>query len=383
MSYGKIPFNRPTYASDLNLYIEDAIFRGSLSGDGYYTAKCHDYIESMSPRSRSFLTTSCTSALEMATLLLAIQPGDEVIMPSWTFPSTANCVAMRGATPIFVDVRPQSLTIDVNEAADAVSSRTRGIICVHYAGLSCDMDSLVSLCSDRNLVMIEDAAQAFGSLHSRGLLGGIGDFGAFSFHGTKEISVGEGGALTINNEKYYERAKLVWEKGTNASDYRRGLIEKYQWVDIGSSFLPSELTASALFAQMNYSKYILDCKRSAWAAYSNMLRPSISSGLLDIVEPEFSREINGHLFAIRVPGDDLQVKIVEYMQQNNIDVRTHYQPLHTSPAGRRFGQVRGSMRTTERAAGRLIRLPIDAVISVEEQARVVDTLLKGIRLLSA
>ncbi len=350
---------------------------GSISGNGRFTGDCHRQLRRTVPSAIPFLTTSCTDALELAALALGLEPGDEVVMPSWTFPSSANAFALRGAIPVFVDVDPRTLDIDPAAAAAAVTPRTRALLCVHYAGVACDMGPLRALCAEHRIALVEDAAQAYGAFWCDEPLGGIGDLGAFSFHGSKNISCGEGGALMVTRSDLLARVEVAWEKGTDRVRFGRGKVDRYQWQDLGSSFLPSELTAALLAAQLVEATAVNAARHRAWHRYAAMLDAASSAGLILPVVPDYARH-NGHIFAVQVRDAAWRRPVMAALAAEGIDTRTHYQPLHLSPGGRRLGRTGGTLDATELAATRLIRLPIDTEITPAEQERVVGVLLDAV-----
>ena len=375
----RIPFSRPSIASAAADAVARSLAASSLTGNGSLTASCHDLIGRAVPGGRPFLTTSCTDALEMAALVLGLQPGDEVVMPSWTFPSTANAVALRGAIPVFVDVAPGTLNIDPACVEEALTARTRAVICVHYAGIGCEMEALRALCQARGLALIEDAAQGFGATWSGVPLGGWGDLGAFSFHGTKNVSSGEGGALVVNRSDLVPGAEIAWEKGTDRLRYQRGEVPVYEWCELGSSFLPSELTAALLSVQLQAAAEVTEARRSAWQRYADLIGQAEPGPSLRLpVVPEAARH-NGHIFAVRVDDAAMRERIIVHLEAHGIETRTHYHPLHMSPAGRRYGRAVGSLPVTQAAAADLLRLPLDAMITPAEQERVVGTLVDEVR----
>ncbi len=354
---------------------------GSLVGGGRFTAECHALLRQAVPLAIPYLTTSCTDALELAALALDLRPGDEVVMPSWTFPSSANAFALRGAVPVLVDVDPGTLDIDPAAAAGAVTARTRAVLCVHYAGVGCDMDALVPMCRDRGIALIEDAAQAYGAFHRDRPLGGIGDLGAFSFHGTKNVSCGEGGALIVARDELLPRVEIAWEKGTNRLRFLRGKTERYQWLDLGSSFLPSELSAALLAAQLRDAGTVTALRRRAWARYDILLREAASPLLKPLAVPAYARH-NGHIFAVRLRQAEWRKPVISALAAAGVEARSHYEPLHQSPAGRRLCRTAGALAATEAAAPCLLRLPLDAHITAEEQECVMGILLDTLRQLS-
>ena len=377
MSQG-IPFYRQTLAPGALDALNRTLEKGALAGNGEETIACQGELAKLIPDSRPFLTTSCTAALEMGVLILNLSPGDEVIMPSWTFASSANAVALRGAIPVFVDVQAGTLNIDVSKVEAAITGRTRAIMCVHYAGVACDMDGLNALSRQYGLVLIEDAAQAIGSTWRNEPLGGLGDLGAFSFHGTKNVSCGEGGALMVNDASLVLAAEVAWEKGTNRLSFLREEVDHYDWCALGSSYLPSEMTAALLAAQLRHAEMFNGHRVRAWDYYRSLLQaPEFSSLTLSAVPPEAGH--NGHLFAVRFKSKSSRDAAHAYLLTNGIDVRLHYQPLHLAPAGLKYGRAAGELKVTEAAAETLLRLPIDAVISGPEQDRVVEVLKSALK----
>lgn len=354
-----IRFNFPHLIGTELGYILDAVERGRLAGDGEYTKKCSELLENyLSASSTVLLTHSCTAALEMAALLTDIQPGDEVIMPSYTFVSTANAFVLRGGIPVFVDIRPDTLNIDENLIEAAITPRTKAIVPVHYAGVACEMDAIMDIAQRHKLLVIEDAAQALGSSYQGRKLGTIGDLAAFSFHETKNIVSGEGGALVINNPYFAERAEIIREKGTNRSSFFRGQVDKYTWVDVGSSYLPSELIAAFLFAQLQHIDEINAMRMSIWKRYKTELGCLAKQGVfsLPVIPPNCDH--NAHLFYMLTRTHREQNELLTELKEGGIGAVFHYVPLHSSEAGRRFGRTGSLMTVTEDLADRLVRLPI-------------------------
>jgi len=353
-----IPFNRPTLISREVSYLREAIRRGQLSGDGHFTAKCNALIAERTAAKKALLTHSCTAALEMAALLCDIRPGDEVIMPSYTFVSTANAVALRGGVPIFVDIDPESLNIDPVRVAAAMGAKTRAIFAVHYAGFPADMDKLADIKRPSGCFLVEDAAQALGSTYKGRPCGSLGDMAAFSFHETKNIISGEGGALTINREDLCERAEIIREKGTNRSQFFRGQVDKYTWVDIGSSFLPGELIASYLYAQLEMMDMINLRRMSYFDRYLEAFTPLSQEGRVSIVNESRHATGNGHMFYLLLQDLKDRSDFITHMHSRGIITPFHYVPLHSSPAGKRFGRALGPMTVTNRISETLVRLPM-------------------------
>ena len=353
-----IQFNIPPYTGREMDYIKEAIEKRKICGDGEFTKRCNQWIEKQSGTTKALLTTSCTHATEMAAILCGIQPGDEVIMPSYTFVSTADAFVLRGAKAVFVDIRPDTLNIDEKLIENAVTEKTKAIVPVHYAGISCEMDTIMDIARKYNLKVVEDAAQGVMSYYKGQALGTIGDFGCLSFHETKNLSMGEGGALLIKDQDMIEKAEIVREKGTNRSKFFRGQIDKYTWIDAGSSYLPSELNAAYLWAQMEMAKDIYDDRMSSWNAYYEGLRDLRDKGVLEIpVVPE-SCVHKAHMFYIKVSDLEERTKMIDYLKEHDVNAVFHYIPLHTAPAGVKYGEFRGEDRYTTKESERLIRLPL-------------------------
>ena len=372
----RIPFYRPALGLAAIGFIKEAL-SGSTSGGGSFTAHCHTLLRRAVPNAIPFLTSSCTDALELAALALDLSPGDEVVMPSWTFPSSANAFALRGAIPVFVDVDPDTLNIDPAAAEAAITGRTRALLCVHYAGVACDMASLRALCEEHAIALVEDAAQGYGAFWCDQPLGGLGDMGAYSFHGTKNVSCGEGGALTVVRSDLLPRIEIAWEKGTDRVRYGRGKVDRYQWLDLGSSFLPSELTAALLTAQLAETLAITAARRAAWHRYSALFAAAAASGATPLGVPNYARH-NGHIFGVQLREAAWRKPVLAALAVEGIDARSHYQPLHLSPAGRRLCRTAGALPVTEAASAGLVRLPLDTHITAAEQERVVGVLLKAV-----
>lgn len=374
MNTQKIAFNRPYMCGKELDYITQAHSNAQLAGDGPFTARCHEWLRLQTECQRALLTHSCTAALEMSALLLDIQPGDEIIMPSYTFVSTANAFALRGGTPVFVDIRPDTLNIDETKIEAAITSRTKAIVAVHYAGVGCEMDTILEIASRHGLRVVEDAAQGLMARYKGRPLGSIGDLGALSFHETKNIISGEGGALLINDATLTTRAEIIREKGTDRSRYFRGEIDKYTWQEVGSSFLPGELTAAFLLAQFEDAESITARRMEAWNIYHSLLAASERQGLLK--RPTIPSECthNGHMYYVILPRDIDRNNVLNALRDAQIHAVFHYVPLHDSPAGRRLGRVHGSMANTEELAERLIRLPLWVEISRPQQEQVAATL---------
>lgn len=353
-----IQFNIPPYTGREMDYIKEAIEKRKICGDGEFTKRCNQWIEKQSGTTKALLTTSCTHATEMAAILCGIQPGDEVIMPSYTFVSTADAFVLRGAKAVFVDIRPDTLNIDEKLIENAVTEKTKAIVPVHYAGISCEMDTIMDIARKYNLKVVEDAAQGVMAYYKGQALGTIGDFGCLSFHETKNLSMGEGGALLIKDQGMIEKAEIVREKGTNRSKFFRGQIDKYTWIDAGSSYLPSELNAAYLWAQMEMAKDIYDDRMRSWNTYYEGLSDLRDKGILELpVVPE-SCVHNAHMFYIKVSDLAERTKMIEYLKEHDVNAVFHYIPLHTAPAGVKYGEFRGEDRYTTKESERLIRLPL-------------------------
>ncbi|MEO1606454.1 MAG: dTDP-4-amino-4,6-dideoxygalactose transaminase [Pseudomonadota bacterium] len=354
-----IPFNRPSIIGRELEYIHDAIARGQLSGDGHYTELCNKHVTALTDAGAALLTHSCTAALEMSAILSDLAPGDEVILPSFTFVSTANAVALRGATPVFVDIDPATLNIDPDQAAAAVTPRTKAIMAVHYAGFPADMDRLAEICDKHGLMLIEDAAQALGSTYKGRKTGSLGDMAAFSFHETKNIISGEGGVLTINRPELMERAEIIREKGTNRSNFLRGQVDKYTWVDIGSSFLPGELVAAFLYAQLENAEMINRQRLALFDTYQAAFTDLELSERAERPRQPADCVGNGHMYYLLLRNRDDRDSFIAHMRDLRINAPFHYVPLHSAPGGRTFGRTFGEqLPVTDDIAGRLVRLPM-------------------------
>ena len=361
-------------------YIAEAKFGNMLAGDGPFTKRCHQWLEQRTNCSKALLTHSCTAALEMAALLLDIQPGDEVIMPSFTFVSTANAFVLRGGVPVFVDIREDTLNLDERLIEAAITPRTRAIVPVHYAGVACEMDSIMAIARRHGLKVVEDAAQGVMSSYKGRALGSIGDLGAYSFHETKNVISGEGGALLVNDPELALRAEIIREKGTDRSRFFRGEVDKYTWQEVGSSFLPGELIAAFLWAQLEEAQAITEERLAIWERYHAALAQIEANGLLRRpVVPEGCQH-NAHMYYVLLaPGTDRQ-KVLAELKRNQIFSVFHYVPLHSSPAGMQYGRLHGSLDVTNRQSERLVRLPLWAGLKEFEQEFIVKTLAKVIEL---
>jgi len=366
-----VPFSRPARAPGEEAAIADVLVSGALVGGGQLTRDAQAHLEKMTGAAKVLLTTSGTAALEMALLLLNLEAGDEIILPSFTFSSCANAVALRGATPVFIDIRPDTLNIDENLIEPAITARTRAIMPVHYAGVAADMDAIMAVARRHGLAVIEDAAQGVCAHYRTTPLGTIGNLGAFSFHGSKNIVCGEGGALLINDHALIERAEIIWEKGTNRSQFIRGEVDKYTWIDIGSSFVPSEIAAAFLLQQLRDADTITDRRRRAWQRYQAAFAELEAEGLLRRPHVPQDCDGNGHIYGLILPSAGARDQALEDLKVAGVMATFHYVPLHSAPAGRRFGRAHGEMRHTDDLSGRLLRLPIYSDITADDQDYVV------------
>jgi len=374
MSNQKIPFNRPYITGKEVCNIEKAQSNGHLSGDGEYTKLCHDWLQRRTGCHKALLTHSCTAALEMAALLLNIQPGEEIIMPSYTFVSSANAFVLRGGVPVFVDIREDTLNLDERLIESSITSRTRAIVPVHYAGVACEMDTIMAIARKYGLKVIEDAAQGIMSSYKEQALGKIGDLGAYSFHETKNITSGEGGALLINNSDMILRAEIIREKGTNRSLFVRGEVDKYTWQEVGSSFLPGELVAAFLWGQLEEANRITKERLSIWRRYHKLLEPLEDKGMLRRPIIPDDCEHNAHMYYIILAPEIDRQKVLDSFRLNEIGAVFHYVSLHSSPAGRHYGRVYGDLNVTNRQSNGLVRLPLWIGLSNEQQDRIVKVL---------
>lgn len=368
-----IHFNKPYMTGKESAYIAEAHALGQLSGDGQFTKRCHRWLEEKTGAGKALLAHSCTGALEMAAILADIRPGDEVIMPSYTFVSTANAFVLRGGVPVFVDVRPDTLNIDENQIEAAITPRTKAIVPVHYAGVACAMDVIMDIAQRRNLIVIEDAAQAILSTHRGRQLGSIGHLAAYSFHETKNIISGEGGALLVNNPRFGKRAEIIREKGTNRAQFFRGELDKYTWVDIGSSYLPSEVTAAFLWAQLEEAESITRRRIEIWDRYHAILEPLEAGGQLRRPVVPDDCQHNAHMYYILLESLEQRTAAIEALKRGGVHAVFHYVPLHSSPAGIRHGRTSGRLPITEKFSERLLRLPMWIGLTLEQQE-----LIKGI-----
>ena len=373
----KVPFNHPAVVGRELANLREALDQAHLSGDGTFTRRSHELLREAVGGARVLLTHSCTGALEMAAMLADVGPGDEVIMPSFTFVSTANAFALRGATCVFVDVRPDTLNLDESLVAEAVTPRTRAIVPVHYAGVACEMDTLLEIARRDELLVIEDAAQGFGATYRGRPLGAIGQLGALSFHATKNVVSGEGGALVVGDGRFSTRAEILREKGTNRSSFFRGEVDKYTWVDVGSSYLPSELVAAFLAAQLEHWRDITRRRQAIWQTYHEGFAELEAAGVVrrPIVPAEC--EHNGHLYYLLLPSLDVRTRVLEALKAQGIHAVFHYVPLDTAPAARRFARTHGTLTVTHDIADRLVRLPLWLGVE-DEQPRIIDTIVQTV-----
>lgn len=353
-----IPFNVPPYVGNELENIKQAIAAHKICGDGAYTKKCNKWLEDNTGTAKALLTTSCTHALEMAALLSDIHPGDEVIMPSYTFVSTADAFVLRGAKIVFVDIRPDTMNINELLIEDAITDRTKAIVPVHYAGVSCEMDVIMDIARRHNLKVVEDAAQGIQSTYKGQALGTFGDYGCFSFHETKNFSMGEGGALLIKDAKNIEQAEIIREKGTNRSRFFRGEIDKYTWMDAGSSYLPSELNAAYLYAQLECADEIYNDRMNTWNVYYESLKELAERGYIELPVVPDNCTHNAHMFYLKARDLEERTELISYLKQNEIGAVFHYIPLHSAPAGSKYGQFHGEDIFTTKESERLVRLPM-------------------------
>ena len=371
----RISFNRPPFVGKETEYIKEAVEKnGMICGDGPFTKKCSQWMKERFQTKNVLLTTSCTHALEMAAFLADIQPGDEVIMPSYTFVSTADAFVLRGATCVFVDIRPDTMNIDETKIEEAITEKTKAIVPVHYAGVSCAMDEIMAIAKKYNLKVVEDAAQGVNAFYKGKALGTIGDFGCYSFHETKNYSMGEGGAILFQDDRYLEPAEILREKGTNRSQYFRGQIDKYTWVGYGSSYLPSDMNAAYLWAQLEEADKINDKRLSIWNFYHEELKELEDKGVLERPYiPEYATH-NAHMYYIKVKDLRVRTKLLAYLKEHGILSVFHYVPLHSATAGKKFGRFHGEDVYTTKESERLCRLPMYYSLSLEEAAEVVKAL---------
>lgn len=369
-----ISFNIPPFVGTELKYIQEAIALRKISGDGNFTKKCHKWLEEHFYAQKVLLTTSGTSALDMAMLLCDLQSGDEVILPSYTFSSTATAAVMAGARLVFVDIRPDTMNIDETKIEAAITEKTKVIMVVHYAGVACEMDTIMTIARKYGLKVVEDAAQGVTSKYKGRYLGTIGDFGCYSFHETKNLSMGEGGALVINHSEYNERAEILREKGTNRSKFFRGQVDKYTWVDIGDSYLPSELNAAYLWGQLQAVDVIEQDRMRSWNMYYDLLKPIADQQYIELPNIPSECEHNAHMFYIKVKNLEERTRLIEHLKKNEILSVFHYIPLHSSPAGKIYGRFHGEDVYTTKESERLVRLPLYFGLTVEDCNKVVRSI---------
>ncbi len=371
-----IPFNVPPFLGTETKYIVEAINNQKICGDGPFTRKCHEWLENKTGTAKALLTTSCTHSLEMAALLLEIQPGDEVILPSFTFCSTADAFVLRGAKLVFVDIRPDTMNIDETKIEDAITDKTKAIVPVHYAGVACEMDTIMDIAKRHNLKVVEDAAQAVMSEYKGQALGTIGDYGCYSFHETKNYSMGEGGALLIKDASKIEDAEILREKGTNRSVFLRGQIDKYTWVNHGSSYLPSDMNAAYLWAQLQQADMINENRLASWQRYYDSFEQLEKEGYVQrpIIPAECKQ--NAHMFYLKAKDLEERTALISFLKKNDILAVFHYIPLHGAPAGKKFGRFHGEDVYTTKESDRLLRLPMYYNLTDADIQKVIDTVIK-------
>ena len=367
-----INFNVPPFTGKETEYIMEAVKAQKICGDGQFTKKCNSWLEEKTGAVKALLTTSCTHATEMAALLADVKPGDEVIMPSYTFVSTADAFVLRGATPVFVDIRPDTMNIDEKKIEAAITDKTVGIVPVHYAGVACEMDTIMDIAKHHNLWVIEDAAQGIMSTYKGKALGTFGEFGCFSFHETKNYSMGEGGAILIRDKEKIEDAEILREKGTNRSKFFRGQIDKYTWVNQGSSYLPSDMNAAYLWAQLEMAEKINDYRLSIWEQYRRELTPLAEAGKIELPTVPKDCVHNAHMFYIKAKDIEERSALIGHMKENGVLTVFHYIPLHTAPAGLKFGRFHGEDKYSTKESERLVRLPLYFGLKEEEVSYICD-----------
>jgi len=370
----KIPFNRPYMTGKELHYITEAKTGNMLAGDGPFTKRCHGWLENKTGCNKALLTHSCTAALEMVALLLDIEPGDEIIMPSYTFVSTANAFVLRGGIPVFVDIREDTLNLDESLIESAITQRTRAIVAVHYAGVACKMDSIMNIARRHDLKVVEDAAQGVMANYKGRALGSIGDLGTYSFHETKNVISGEGGALLVNDPALALRAEIIREKGTDRSRFFRGEVDKYTWQEAGSSFLPGELTAAFLWAQLEEAERITSDRLTIWQRYHELIEPLEAKGLLRRPIIPDTCQHNAHMYYILLAPEIDRQKVLDELKGNDVFSVFHYVPLHSSPAGKRYGRAQGDLEVTNRQSERLVRLPLWVGLTEAQQEKIINVL---------
>ncbi len=368
-----INFNVPPYTGKELEYIQKAVVNQKICGDGEFTKKCNEWLEEKTGTVKALLTTSCTHATELAAILAEIGPGDEVIMPAYTFVSTADAFVLRGAIPVFVDIRPDTMNIDEELIEAAITPKTKAIVPVHYAGVSCEMDRIMEIAKKYNLYVIEDAAQGIMSAYKGKALGTFGDFGCFSFHETKNFSMGEGGALLIRDEAMIEPAEIIREKGTNRAKYFRGQIDKYTWIDRGSSYLPSDMNAAYLYAQLELAEEITADRMATWNAYHEAFADLEEAGLIERPVIPAHCEHNAHMYYLKCKDIEERTRFIDYLKGEGVHAVFHYIPLHTAPAGQKYARFHGEDKYTTRESERLVRLPMYYGLKPEERAHIIAT----------
>jgi len=372
----RIPFNCPKIVGNEINYIQQAIENGHLSGNGIFTKKCQAWLQERIGSVKVLLTQSCTAALEMSAMLINTQPGDEIIMPSFTFVSTANAFVLRGGVPVFIDIRPDSLNLDEELIAEAITPKSKAIVPMHYAGVGCEMDAIMARAEEHSLVVIEDAAQGIESKYKDRALGSFGAFAALSFHETKNVISGEGGALLINQDVDKDRAEIIWEKGSNRARFFRGQVDKYTWVDLGASYLPSELTAAFLYAQLEKIDWINERRLKIWQRYHDAFKTMETMGIVRRpIIPEYCHH-NAHIYYLLLPDLQTRTTFIEKLKGKGIQAIFHYIPLHSSPAGLKWGRSSGDLSVTDEISDRLVRLPLWLGMSDEEIDLVIDSCLQ-------
>lgn len=370
-----IPFNIPPYVGTELDYVKQAVDNKKICGDGPFTKKCHEWLEKAFDCQKALLTTSGTTALEMAAILCDLKPGDEVILPSFTFSTTATAFVLVGAKLVFVDIRPDTMNIDETKIEAAITDRTKVIVPVHYAGVACEMDTIMEIARKHNLLVVEDSAQGVMGTYKGKALGTIGELGCYSFHETKNYSMGEGGALMINDSKYNERAEIIREKGTNRARFFRGQVDKYTWVDYGSSYLPSDMNAAYLWGELEVAAKINNNRLSTWSAYHDAFSELESQQLVDLPTIPEACKHNAHMFYIKLKNLEQRTDFISFLKSRGVQASFHYVPLHSSPAGERFGRFDGVDEFTTKESDRLVRLPMYYGMSKEDRDHVIETVL--------
>jgi dTDP-4-amino-4,6-dideoxygalactose transaminase len=367
-----IPFHKPYIGSLESVYINQALGQNTLVGDGPWTQKCHQFLENHLSAKPVFITNSCSTALEMAAILLDLSPGDEIIMPSYTFVSTANAFVLHGGTPVFVDIRRDTKNIDETLIVKAITPRTKAIAVMHYGGVACNMMAINAIAKKHGLTVVEDAAQGMGAYYQGKPQGSLSDLGTLSFHGTKNVICGEGGALIVSNPKFAERARIIREKGTDRAKFLRGEVDKYTWVDLGSSYLPSEVSAAFLLAQLENLEFITKSRVDIWNFYHDELKTLEELGQIELPFVPQECSLNGHIFYFTVKDGETRTQILQFLKSQGINAMAHYVPLHTAPGGQKFGHYEGSLQNTDWFDQTIVRLPIWPGLSQEDQVYIVQ-----------